>query len=220
MPKKHQHTDICIGSTKAAIEPKPLLRSQRWAQNVALCVLKTCGGHGICKNPLQYRRGVFPGNVRNTFGGDPMDFDCPCRPGEVCFIWNQHLAQGGIPFLSRVILCPTTRQLSQEKLSWTSLNFVCDFDCGQQRRHCEDGSAGHEKTNHTQLMGLQMWWFDFGKPNFWTGFICSWSNAIHVDTMIARKFPKHVVMGFCLGSDRWPPHTCNHIIWSTRGCHH
>lgn len=46
--------------------------------------------------------------------------------------------------------------ISQEKLSWTSLNFVCDFDCGQQRRHCEDGSAGHEKTNHTQLMGLQM----------------------------------------------------------------
>ena len=110
--------------------------------------------------------------------------------------------------------------ISQEKLSWTSLNFVCDFDCGQQRRHWEDGSAGHEKTNHTQLMGLQMWWFDFGKPNFWTGFICCWSNAIHVDTMIARKFPKHVVMGFCLGSDRWPPHTCNHIIWSTRGCHH
>ena len=33
-----------------------------------------------------------------------MDFDCPCRPGEVCFIWNQHLAQGEIPFLSRVIL--------------------------------------------------------------------------------------------------------------------
>ena len=181
---------------------------------------------GFAKNPLQYGRGVFPGNVRNTFGGEWISIAL-VGPGKCVSFETSILHKEKFRFSVGWyfdILCPTTRQLciiiSQEKLSWTSLNFVCDFDCGQQRRHCEDGSAGHEKTNYTQFMGLQMRWFDFGKPSFWTGFMCFWSNAIHVDTMFARKFPKHVVMGLFLGSDRWPPHTCNHIIWSTRGCHH